>query len=238
MSSDGCSTRPIHGSDAEGPEEISGDILPVAASPPAAGSPPAARPAAAFRPAAPPGPQTPACCRENACTGPRRKMRNLLVLRVSAPATAMNLVADPPQLPGFVTGSDFSITCCTSVKIAVVAPIPSPSVTTAVAVNPGDFLSCRNACLSSGNTLASMTSNGELPNWLRESSACAAPVPSVLRPLKRHSFRFVSDSFAVRNRRFLFGIEHCSGQPQVGWAGRLTPSGAGRWNSGIVPRPC
>jgi hypothetical protein len=46
---------------------------------------------------------------------------------------------------GLVTGSDLSITCCTRVKIAVVAPIPSPSVNTAVAVNPGDFRNCRNA---------------------------------------------------------------------------------------------
>ena len=30
-------------------------------------------------------------------------------------------------------------------KIAVLAPIPSASVITAVSVNPGDFLSCRNA---------------------------------------------------------------------------------------------
>ena len=46
---------------------------------------------------------------------------------------------------GFATGSDFSITWCTSVKIAVVAPMPNASVITAVAVNPGAFRSCRSA---------------------------------------------------------------------------------------------
>jgi hypothetical protein len=43
---------------------------------------------------------------------------------------------------GFVTGSDFSITWCTSVKIAVVAPIPRASVITAVAANPGALSNC------------------------------------------------------------------------------------------------
>src|SRR5215831_19159944 len=53
---------------------------------------------------------------------------------------------------GFVTGSDFSITWCTSVKMAVVAPIPSASVTTAVVVTPGAFRSCRNASRTSAST--------------------------------------------------------------------------------------
>jgi hypothetical protein len=44
---------------------------------------------------------------------------------------------------GFVTGSDFNITWCTSVKIAIVTPIPNASVITAVVVNPGTFRSCR-----------------------------------------------------------------------------------------------
>jgi hypothetical protein len=44
---------------------------------------------------------------------------------------------------GLATGSDFNITWCTSVKIAVVAPIPSASVITAVLVNPGAFRNCR-----------------------------------------------------------------------------------------------
>jgi hypothetical protein len=44
-----------------------------------------------------------------------------------------------------VTGRDFSITWCTSVKIAVVAPIPSASVIIAVAVKPGAFRSCGSA---------------------------------------------------------------------------------------------
>src|SRR5947208_3986693 len=56
---------------------------------------------------------------------------------------------------GFVTGSDLSITWCTRVKIAVVAPIPSASVTTAVVVTPGVFRSCRNASRKSASTGAS-----------------------------------------------------------------------------------
>jgi hypothetical protein len=39
---------------------------------------------------------------------------------------------------GRTTGSDRSITCCTSVKITVVAPMPRARVRTATAVKPGD----------------------------------------------------------------------------------------------------
>src|SRR5579859_6251283 len=53
---------------------------------------------------------------------------------------------------GFVTGSDFNITWCTSVKIAVVAPIPSESVINAVIESPGAFLSCRSASRKSAST--------------------------------------------------------------------------------------
>src|SRR5690348_11656185 len=53
---------------------------------------------------------------------------------------------------GFATGSDFSITWCTSVKIAVVAPIPSARVITAVVVTPGAFRSCRSASRKSAIT--------------------------------------------------------------------------------------
>jgi hypothetical protein len=47
--------------------------------------------------------------------------------------------------PGLVTGSDFNITWCTSVKIAVVAPIPSASVIKAVVAKSRCFkyLPCR-----------------------------------------------------------------------------------------------
>ena len=55
---------------------------------------------------------------------------------------------------GFATGSERSITCCTSVKIAVVAPMPSPSVINAVAVKPGDLWSWRRACLKSDSMLS------------------------------------------------------------------------------------
>src|SRR5262249_52674114 len=53
---------------------------------------------------------------------------------------------------GFVTGSDFSITWCTSVKMAVVAPMPSASVITAVVVTAGVFRSCRSASRKSPST--------------------------------------------------------------------------------------
>src|SRR6185437_4582166 len=55
---------------------------------------------------------------------------------------------------GVTTGSDFSSTACTSVKIAVVAPMPSASVNIAVIVNPGVRINCRNAYrISSENTV-------------------------------------------------------------------------------------
>jgi hypothetical protein len=56
---------------------------------------------------------------------------------------------------GFVTGSDFSITWCTSVKMAVVAPIPSVSVTIAVVVTAGAFPKRRQAFRKSASTDAS-----------------------------------------------------------------------------------
>jgi len=52
---------------------------------------------------------------------------------------------------GLVTGSDFNITWCTRVKIAVVAPIPSASIIRAVAVNPGAFRNCRAASRKSAS---------------------------------------------------------------------------------------
>src|SRR5215469_1752150 len=52
---------------------------------------------------------------------------------------------------GLVTGSDFNITWCTSVKMAVVAPIPSASVIKAVVVNPGALRSCRTASRKSAS---------------------------------------------------------------------------------------
>src|ERR1700735_4207728 len=55
---------------------------------------------------------------------------------------------------GLVTGSDFSITWWTRVKIAVVAPIPRVRVMTAVVVIPGVFRSCRSASRRSPSTVA------------------------------------------------------------------------------------
>src|ERR1051326_2421457 len=64
-----------------------------------------------------------------------------------------SLWVSPPQLQqrtlspirhnssGLVTGNDFNITWCTSVKIAVVAPIPRVGVIPAVVVPPGVFRS-------------------------------------------------------------------------------------------------
>ena len=94
-----------------------------------------------------PDPRTPACARENAWYASHEN-------NAKSPSSPW---VYPPQLqqrtlspirhssPGLVTGSDFNITWCTSVKIAVVAPIPSASVIKAVAVNPGAFRSCRSA---------------------------------------------------------------------------------------------
>src|SRR5215467_7615285 len=65
---------------------------------------------------------------------------------------------------GFVTGSDFSITWCTRVKMAVVAPIPSVRVTTAVVVTPGAFRSCRNASRKSASNDSSHPS-GDIWNF-------------------------------------------------------------------------
>src|ERR1700722_11594517 len=44
---------------------------------------------------------------------------------------------------GSATGNDFINTACTSVKIAVFAPIPSASVSTTVIAYPGDFRNWR-----------------------------------------------------------------------------------------------
>src|SRR5580704_357602 len=46
---------------------------------------------------------------------------------------------------GLATGKDLSNTACTRVKMAVVAPIPSASVNTAVAVKPGALANCLSA---------------------------------------------------------------------------------------------
>jgi hypothetical protein len=48
-------------------------------------------------------------------------------------------VANRNQLLGFVNGSGRSNTLFTMLKIAVLAPIPNASVSTAMTVKPGDF---------------------------------------------------------------------------------------------------
>src|SRR5438270_10681825 len=94
----------------------------------------------------------------------------------------------PPQLqqrslspifhssPGFVTGSDFNITWCTSVKIAVVAPIPSASVIKAVAVNPGAFLICRVASRKSASIRVSLVADHSESLPLQRKGAPRRPV--------------------------------------------------------------
>ena len=47
------------------------------------------------------------------------------------------------SVAGSVTGSDFNITVCINEKMAVVAPIPSASVSITVRVNSGDCRICR-----------------------------------------------------------------------------------------------
>jgi len=54
-------------------------------------------------------------------------------------------VADAIEARGSVTGSERSRMPWISVKIAVLAPMPSASVTIAVSVNPGDLRNCRSA---------------------------------------------------------------------------------------------
>src|SRR5580704_18976538 len=77
---------------------------------------------------------------------------------------------------GFVTGSDFNITWCTSVKIAVVAPIPNASVITAVAVNPGAFRNCRSASRKSASIRASYSvCDSGNPRYSTKTSACQFP---------------------------------------------------------------
>src|ERR1700760_3416906 len=46
---------------------------------------------------------------------------------------------------GSATGRDFINVACTSVKIAVFAPIPNAIVSTTVIAKPGDLRNCRNA---------------------------------------------------------------------------------------------
>jgi hypothetical protein len=51
--------------------------------------------------------------------------------------------------PGFLTGNERSRKSFTRLKIAVFAPMPSASDTTATAVNAGLFRNCRSASLKS-----------------------------------------------------------------------------------------
>ncbi len=48
------------------------------------------------------------------------------------------------SLSGSWTGSDLSITASSKLKMAVLAPMPSASESTAIRVNPGLFNSMRN----------------------------------------------------------------------------------------------
>src|ERR1700733_10558094 len=63
---------------------------------------------------------------------------------------------------GFVTGSDRSMTCSTSEKIPVVAPIPRARVNAAVIVKPGNLRNCRNASLKSANMSPPLLSREKL----------------------------------------------------------------------------
>ena len=56
------------------------------------------------------------------------------------------------RVDGSCTGNDRRSTACTRVKMAVVAPMPSARVRTAVRAKPGDRRNCRNACFRSANT--------------------------------------------------------------------------------------
>ena len=67
---------------------------------------------------------------------------------VAAGITPFNFPAMIPLWmlgPAVATGNAFNIMACTSVKIAVLAPMPKASVSTAVSVKPGALRSCRTA---------------------------------------------------------------------------------------------
>src|SRR5438445_13877256 len=53
------------------------------------------------------------------------------------------------RVAGSATGREERRTACTKVKIAVLAPMPSATVRTTVAVNPGNFTNWRRANLRS-----------------------------------------------------------------------------------------
>ena len=67
-------------------------------------------------------------------------------------------------------GSGRSMMESTSEKIAVFAPIPSASVSTAVSVNPGDFRNCRNANFRSFSIL---------PFWLHATPLGRSKSPKI-----------------------------------------------------------
>src|SRR5262249_47278856 len=61
---------------------------------------------------------------------------------------------------GFLYCGDFRSTALTTLKIAVLSPMPRASVRTATAVNPGDFRSCRRANFRSVMSFSSESFNG------------------------------------------------------------------------------
>src|SRR3984893_431604 len=107
---------------------------------------------------------------------------------------------------GFATGSDFNITWCTSVKIAVVAPIPSASVITAVVVNPSAFRSCRSASRKSASIRPScfVFESGWPSHAVREhlpaGSAEAIGTGGPHLPHHHHRVPHLRDGFIVANR--------------------------------------
>ena len=77
---------------------------------------------------------------------------------------------------GWSNGNGRSSTSYTSVKIAVVAPIPTASVRTAVAINPGALASCRSARRIS-RTNASIADSSLLPLLLLFAFAFLSVIP-------------------------------------------------------------
>ena len=83
-------------------------------------------------------------------------------------------------------------------KIAVLAPIPSARVNTAVSVNPGDFSNCRNANFRSFS----------IPGLLSACDPPQSPVPKLSKT--NGSFRDLPPA-VVHRRNLMFEIEQLTG---------------------------
>lgn len=92
------------------------------------------------------------------------------------------------------------------VKIAVVAPIPSASVTNAVIANPGDFLSCRHAYFRSFSIFVTVSvANNSLFYSVRNAS-----IGSTLAALRAGSSAASRPATTIAAVRAAIRIASCS----------------------------